>query len=231
MTTTVIPDLAGDQQSSPSSLGRRTPSTPTSTSLEWPEEDAIEFARTELLGVADRPGQTSRQFSRELDPDRTYPHLFDEGGPAGQALLLIGRARDDARMALESFGDADLESVSSRLAAIAALMARAHQFTRFNESYGAVVSFLRRSALAGSGGDTSRSALNMLLQVLSSLSKNPAIDLEEAAELVDLLESEGWHGTFGPTEDLLAILLESTDGDETTDPTADSNLASPAALD
>jgi hypothetical protein len=49
------------------------------------------------------------------EAERLYPHLFDESGVEGRARNFIIKAISDAELALDSFGDADLADVSSRL--------------------------------------------------------------------------------------------------------------------
>ncbi|GEM_PF-5468791 len=140
--------------------------------------------------------------------DRLYPHLFEEEGAAGQVRRYLENALADARLALEAYSEGDLEAVGTRLTQIAVAMAGAHSLTHFNESLGAVVSFVRRATLCASGGDTTLSSLNALAHVLNSAVSDPMLDLDEASGLTDLLTNEGWHGEHGIAEALLAALLD-----------------------
>ncbi|MFH1493721.1 MAG: hypothetical protein ABIG70_02870 [Pseudomonadota bacterium] len=153
-------------------------------------------------------GTHAHSASMELSPvDRIYPHLFDDSGPAARVRILIQRAIDDANIALEAFGEADLEGVGTRLTYIASTMSAAYEVIDFNESLAGAIAFLRRSTVTASGFDVSRSALNCLVQVLNSLRINPMVDLDEAAELVDTLSREGWNGEHLAIEALIAALI------------------------
>jgi len=143
--------------------------------------------------------------------DRIYPQMFDAEAPAGQSLTFIHNAFNDAQSALEAFSSPDLQTVASRLTQIASTMARIHPLTEFNESFGAVVSFIRRATLIASPLEVSRPGLNSLVQVLRSLYSNPMMDLDEASDLVDELKSSGWHGEHGVAETLIAELLNESD--------------------
>ncbi|BCZ78514.1 hypothetical protein PTKU64_21890 [Paraburkholderia terrae] len=140
-------------------------------------------------------------------PEQVYPHLFDPQGASGQALAIVDGALEDARSALKSFGDSDLESVGSRLAQVAAAMQMAHKLTSFNEDFGAVISFIRRATLTADATEVSRAMLNALVSALGSLKKAPALDLEDAGSLVDGLEDSGWRGEHPVVDALMAVLF------------------------
>jgi len=144
----------------------------------------------------------------KLPIERVYPHLFDDEGPASLVRSHISNALKDSQQALESFGEADLESVGTLLILIATKMSSVHPLTEFNESLGAVVSFVRRATLTASSPDITRSALNALVHVLQSAAANPMLDLDEASDLVDKLSAEGWHGEHKIVSDLVAVLLD-----------------------
>ena len=116
-------------------------------------------------------------------------------------------ALDDARSALDAYGEADFESVSARLTYIATAMQHIHRLTEFNENLGAVLSFLRRAVLLADAAEVQRSALNALVQALDVVSSNPMIELDEAAEIEDKLSHEGWQGDSGIADALVAALL------------------------
>ncbi|MDN7177316.1 hypothetical protein M0D69_04665 [Caballeronia sp. SEWSISQ10-4 2] len=147
-------------------------------------------------------------------PEQVYPHLFDEATSAGQTRALVELALNDARLALESFGRSDFDSIGSRLALIATSMQKAHRLTTFNESFGAVISYVRRAALAANSPDVTRAGLNGLIQVLQSLRANPAMDLDDASDLVEALSAEGWQGDHDVVNALITVLFtESNDSD------------------
>ncbi|MDR5830110.1 hypothetical protein P9250_19745 [Caballeronia sp. LP006] len=151
-------------------------------------------------------GTSSPLRSVAPEPEQVYPHLFDPKETAGQALDLVGGALDDARDALIAFGESDLQAVGSRLAQIAVAMQKAHKLTTFNEDFGAVVSFIRRASLMADPVEVTRPMLNAQVQVLVALKKSPAIDLDDASEMVDRLEDAGWRGEHPAVEAILAAL-------------------------
>ncbi|NMF99690.1 hypothetical protein GPA27_20130 [Aromatoleum toluolicum] len=209
MTETLVPlQMRVTASDPPNALGVRS-ALSSGTVLVWSEQ------KTTMVTESDATTPVVKEFHSDgLPPspvERVYPQLFDDEGPAGQARTLIVRALNDARLALDAFGEADLDSIGSRLAAIAALMAEAHRLTYFNESLGAVVSFIRRATLVANSADTSRPALNALMHVLKSLSENPAIDLEDAGELIDILSHEGWCGEHELGAMLIAAVLGDVD--------------------
>lgn len=136
---------------------------------------------------------------------RAYPHLMD--GPAGEACQHVTRALEHARRALEMFGETDLDDINTQFSIIAVTMAKAHQLTQFNDSFGAVLSFIRRATLTASSAEVSRPALNGLVQALHSLLENPLIDLGDAAELVESLSELGWQGEHKAVDRLVAALF------------------------
>lgn len=140
-------------------------------------------------------------------PEQVYPHLFDPQGAAGEALSIVEGALQDARSALKAFGESDLETVASRLMQIAAAMQTAHKLTSFNEDFGAVISFIRRATLGADAAEVTREMLNVLIHVLNSLKKAPAIDLEDAGNLVDRLDDAGWQGEHPGVDALMAVLF------------------------
>lgn len=143
---------------------------------------------------------------------RAYPHLYDQAEDAGQAQVLIESAIKDAHAALNAFDDTDFEEVSSRFATIAATLGEAHRHTRFNESFGAVVSYVRRATLTADALQTSREELNTLVMTLASLQRNPAIDMDDAGELVERLSAAGWNGEHAAVEALVAALFDEDAG-------------------
>jgi hypothetical protein len=141
---------------------------------------------------------------------RAYPHLIEEAQPA---LVLIDECLSDAHAALDAYDDADIQTIASRLAAIAAQCAHAHRLTRFNESFGAVISFVRRAALTADFTQVGRAELNALIQALQRVSNEPMIGLVDATIITDALSESGWHGEHNAVETLLALLAERSPAD------------------
>jgi hypothetical protein len=135
---------------------------------------------------------------------RAYPHLMEAAQPT---ISLMHHCLDDARLALNSFEDADFPGVAMRLSAIAAQCATAHSLTTFNESFGAVVSFIRRAAIAADVVEISRPELNAIINALNKLTNNPMISLRDAADILSELSDCGWIGEYTAVERLLASLL------------------------
>jgi hypothetical protein len=136
---------------------------------------------------------------------RAYPHIVEVAQPA---FILMQRALEDARLALDSYDDGDIEGVASRLSAIAAQCAKAHPSTEFNESFGAVVSFVRRAAIAADASQITRVAVNRLIHALKQLTDDPMIDLAAAGDLISSLTDDGWHGEYEAVDRLLSLLTE-----------------------
>jgi hypothetical protein len=137
--------------------------------------------------------------------NRAYPHLVEA---AQSAVSLMRHSLDNARLALTSYDDADIDGVASRLSAIAAQCAKAHQSTAFNEAFGAVVSYVRRATLAANAADIARAALNSLVQALNQLTNNPMISLAAAADMLTTLSDDGWEGEHRAVNRLLALFTE-----------------------
>lgn len=163
------------------------------------------ISSTELEGHVD----TNRIES--LSVERIYPHVFDENTMAGQAVIFLRSAIKDANVAIDAFGEPDLQTVGTRLTQIAATMGKVHAMTEFNESLGAIVSFIRRATLTVSNDEFSRSALNSLAHVLGLMASNPMMDLDEASDLVDKLSNDGWRGEHKLANELIMALINSSD--------------------
>ena len=143
--------------------------------------------------------------------ERLYPHIFDSSIESGQVGLSIKSAIEDTRSALESYTESDFLSIQTRLSQIAVSMKKIHKESKFNESLGAAVSFIRKATLAVDVTMLNRNALNALLSALNSLLKNPMLSLRDATEIVDKLEAEGWDGSNPLAEKILASLLSESD--------------------
>lgn len=180
---------------------------------------------TTWMGNDDVPLFSSRKISSTMLEDeqvepkklgplsvkRIYPHVFDENITAGQAVIYLHSAINDANVAIDAFGEPDLQTVGTRLTQIAVTMGKVHAMTEFNESLGAVVSFIRRATLTASNDELSRSALNSLIHVLELMAANPMMDLDEASDLVDKLSNDGWRGEHKLANELIMALMDSSD--------------------
>ena len=199
MTATIIPwNKPGVAQSLP----------PMTEITETMVSEAPRVRRRSVLSSTNLDDENTRkEEATPLPVQRIYPHIFDENLSAGQANVHVHNAVRDAQLAVEAFGEPDLQGVATYLGQIAAVMGSAYPLTEFNESLGGVVSFIRRATLAASSAELSRSALNALVYVLQSLVSNPMLDLNEASDLVDKLANEGWQGEHKVADKLVAALL------------------------
>lgn len=148
---------------------------------------------------------------KDASVERIYPHVFDEDAATGQVRNNILNALDNAQDALDFYSVPDLESMSTKITVIAVIMRSTHLLTEFNESLGAVVSFLRRATLNTPSEEMNRSALNALVNALQLIATNPMIDLDEACDLIDKLSNDGWRGEHGVAEELVAMLFDELD--------------------
>ena len=146
-------------------------------------------------------------------PEVIYPHIFDpDAGTTSQAMRLIGQAVNHAQSAVEAYGAGELSEVSSALGLVAAAAASAHASTTFNESLGAVVSYVRRAALTAHVADVSLPQLMALVKALRALREQPMISLEAAAGLIDELEQVGWSGMESDVAAFVKALFEAIEG-------------------
>lgn len=175
------------------------------------ENDVVPmFSSREISGSELRDGQAESKKAEALPVERMYPHVFDENIKTGQAIIYLRNALDDVNVAIDAFGEPDFGAVGTRLTQIAVTMGKAHALTDFNESLGAVVSFIRRATLAVSNDELSRSALNSLAHVLGFMATNPMMDLDEASDLVDKLSNDGWRGEHRLANELIMALVDSS---------------------
>lgn len=148
-------------------------------------------------------------------PDRMYPQAFDVNAKAGNARVQIERAKGDACRALDFFNVSDISSMATQFGLIGACLLSAYQRTDFNDALASAIAYIRRAVLVADPTSISRSELNSLVVALRSISANPMIDLEEAAELVNALAATGWKGENKVVADLVAAFLEDDEsGDE-----------------
>lgn len=138
---------------------------------------------------------------------RTYPHMYEAEAQSGVAMSLIGRARDEASLAIEAYQLGDIQEVSSRIGLVATNAATAHRSTRFNEAFGAAVSFIRRAALAANPADVELQQLMQLSKALNTLHAEPMLTLDAATDLIEALEKVGWRGQHAAAAELVAALL------------------------
>lgn len=147
----------------------------------------------------------------ELPVKKIYPHVFDENTKAGQSLVYLRNAINDAKVAIDAFGEPDLQAVGTRLSQIAVTMGKVYSLSDFNASLSGVVSFIRRASLAVSNEELTRSALNCLVHALEMITANPMLDLDEASDLVDKLASDGWRGEHKIVNELIVALADDND--------------------
>lgn len=174
-------------------------------------DDAPLFSSRKISSTELEDEQIETRKLGALSVKRIYPHVFDENITAGQAVIYLRSAIDDENVAIDAFGEPDLQTVNTRLTQIAVTMGKVHAMTDFNESLGAVVSFIRRATLTASNDELSRSALNSLVNVLGLMAANPMMDLDEASDLVDKLSNDGWRGEHKLANELVMALIDSSD--------------------
>lgn len=178
----------------------------------WTEDDDVPlFSSRKISSTGLENEQIEPRNLGTLSVKRIYPHVFDENITAGQAVIYLRSAINDANVAIDAFGEPDLRTVSTRLTQIAVTMGKVHAMTEFNECLGAVVSFIRRATLTASNDELSRSALNSLIHVLELMAANPMMDLDEASDLVDKLSNDGWRGEHKLANELVTALIDSFD--------------------
>lgn len=178
----------------------------------WTEDDDVPlFSSRKISSTGLEDEQVEPRKLGTLSVKRIYPHVFDENITAGQAVIYLRSAINDANVAIDAFGEPDLQTVDTRLTQIAVTMSKVHAMTEFNECLGAVVSFIRRATLTASNDELSRSALNSLIHVLELMAANPMMDLDEASDLVDKLSNDGWRGEHKLANELVTALIDSFD--------------------
>lgn len=170
---------------------------------------------TSELSISDGETRPHRIEAKKEPPlDRIYPHLFDESTNAGNVMTLFQHALSDAQLAIEAYGEPDIQTVSTRLTNIAAMMSTAYALIDFNKSLAATVSFLRRATLATPLEAISRPSLNTIAFALQSILNNPMITLDESSDLVEKLERDGWKGGLQVVDALIAELMKDVEDDE-----------------
>jgi hypothetical protein len=152
--------------------------------------------------------------SRALDAagERAYPHIYDAAaGDSGAAMSLVAQAKQEANAAVDAWAEADLDGVSGKLAQLAATMAAAHEHTQFNESWGAVVSYIRRAALLTGAHEVTMAGLMLLPKSLNTLYAQPMLTLDDATDLIERLEAAGWRGRHEGVAGFVQALLGTSD--------------------
>lgn len=151
-------------------------------------------------------------------PDRMYPQAFDANSKAGFARVQIEKAKDDAIRALDFFNVSDISSMATQFSLIAACLLSAYRRADFNDALASVVAYIRRAVLVVDPTSASRQEVNSLVTALRSITMNPMIDYEEAANLVNALAAAGWNGENDAVAELVSAFLEDkNDGDETSE--------------
>lgn len=203
--TGTIPNFADNLNNDSLSAETKTSETPLTS---WISEVIKELSDQGTNSTVDPINKSQPSHSKSIPVERIYPHVFDENEETGQAVVNIKIALSDAKLALESYSEADIANINTRLTLIATTMSNTHELTKFNESLGAVVSYIRRATLNTPTDEINLPSLNGLVHVLLTISKNPMIDLSEASELIDKLSDEGWKGEYGFAETLLAAFFD-----------------------
>ena len=212
MTATIVPWVAKLQTSSTEDISHSQSLSPQTNAFISTEDFGVRQLRSVGFSSTNLENYLVENNSNAgpLPVERIYPHVFDETIEAGQALAYIRSAIIDARKAVDAFGEPDLQEVGTRLTQISVAMGKAHALTDFNESLGALISFIRRATLAAITSEVSRSELNTLVNVLALVAANPMIDLDEASDMVDQLSGEGWRGELRLADEIIRALLEDT---------------------
>jgi hypothetical protein len=155
-----------------------------------------------------KPKVEIHEPQRAAKAEDLYPHVFDEtAGPAAIALRLLARAKDDAQNGADAYSDGDIGALSTSLGLVATAMAAAHSHTGFNESFGAVVSHIRRATLRADVTNVSLPQMVVLVKVLRELLQNPMIGLDSAAGLVDELADADWQGEQTEVHEFISALF------------------------
>jgi hypothetical protein len=138
---------------------------------------------------------------------RAYPLAYDPQGPAGPALALLTEVDELARSITDAYSEGDIGTFGSRLAMIAALLAKAYPHTGFNPALGAAVSFLRRATLLADASQCGFEEIMALSKAARHIAENPLIPLEDSTDLVIELEAHGWVGADPEIEALAKALF------------------------
>lgn len=171
----------------------------------------LEGSNTNISDLTANLPVSVRSPRHEVPIGRLYPQLLDSDTSHGRLSVLVKDALDDCRRAVDSYQAGDVATIDSCLANIAAVMQEAYGQSEFNDNLGAVISFVRRAAIAASAVEVSLSSLNALVNALSSISHNPFMDLSEAADLVDSLSDEGWRGEHQAVSAMLECFIGKSD--------------------
>lgn len=150
--------------------------------------------------------QTTQQL-HAIEPQRVYPHAYDPSGITGPSLTLLNSAAEEASVATSEYSDGNLEGVASRMNFIAVLTAKAYPHTAFNPSLGATVSFIRRATLSADPSELTFPALMGLTKAIKKLANTPLLSLDDAAEIIDMLEGQGWRGEHHAVAQFVNALL------------------------
>jgi hypothetical protein len=209
MSGTTIQNLNSDTPAVATSTSAKDTSVPDIARDKLSPSGQVNVDQTELTGAT--------QFTKaahKLSPvpiARLYPHVFDDAVPEGQSRTHLLSGLADARLAQDAMSESDFDELGFRLGLVANSLRSAHESAPDNIAYRSVVAFIRRAALVAQPTEVSRSALNALAVALRTLSENPLIDLEDAAELSDQLASEGWRGDHAIAKEVIAGMLEEID--------------------
>ena len=171
--------------------------------------------KSRIVETTPSTGELTWEQNRNIGASltRLYPQLGDSSVPEGQVLAEVSNAKRDADAAIEAYQAADLPEVASRIAQVAVAMAAAHRQSLFNESCSAVITHVRRGALATPVAELNIGALSALVSTLSSLAGDPMLSLSKASKLIARLRDSGWLVEH-PAVALLSQLLNDSDDAE-----------------
>lgn len=166
-----------------------------------------DFSHVVVPGVT-RSEHIQPKFASHPTGSRVYPHIYDDSLGSGLAMSLVEKAQGQIAQAIEFFSDGDLQSLSAALSNAALVLATAHEHTNFNDSFGALISHLRRGLLLLSPADVQLAQLMSVGKALNLLHEHPMMTLDQATDEVEALEKAGVHGEHQAIELFLQSLID-----------------------
>lgn len=155
--------------------------------------------------VGDAPSTGSTRSSASV----LYPHFYDKDsqGNAPIAIRLLQAAIGDIDDAIDAYRDANMSGLWAKVSMVADSLNKAHDFTDFNEAFGAVVSHAARAATHSEIDSINRDALYALQIALKEAVNDPALTLIKAVDIIDNLEKAGWKVSAPEVQKLASELL------------------------
>ena len=93
------------------------------------------------------------------------------------------------------------------------LAAQLYPHTAFNPALGAVVSFVRRATLSADPNEMSLPGVMALGKSIHTILNAPLIALDEAVDVIELLEKNGWKGEHKAVDEFVKALLKLNEGE------------------